>query len=197
MKYFKIFLFIITILAGCNIPAPVPLPTPTPIEKTEIPAYLFYSISNITELKQWLQNNYNYIKDEDWSGYKDYPLTPAEFFMSEILIYGVPVQRTPITGDCEDYASLTAYLLWKVLDYDAYIAIIPEFSEPNISHMISFGKGPNGKFVVVNSPWISTQYSSIDEYMQTAYPDKRLGNITPIETYLEKLYSQGHHRYCN
>lgn len=199
LKLCKTPLFLIiffTLFIGCNLSTPLPTPTPIEIEKTEIPSYILSTITNVAELKQWLWQNYNYTSDEIWSGYSDYPLTPAEFFMSEILINGVPVSKNTLIGDCEDYAALTAFLLWKALGYDAYVAIIPDFS-PNTNHMIAFGKGPNGELVVINSPWVSTKYSSIEKYMQSVYPDKQLINITPIDVYLDTLYLKGHHRYWN
>lgn len=201
LKLCKLLLFLlifILIIAGCSTPiSPTPTVTPTIIERTEIPSELL-SFKTITEFKLWLWNNYNYLDDEYWSGYKDYPLTPAEWYMSCIRdanSYNRIIEKRPYIGDCEDYAGLAAYFLWRALGYDAYVGVIPNFSEPNISHMICFGFGSLGDFVVVNAPWVSTRYKSIEEYMHNVYPDKRVVDIMPIETYLEDLYAKGHHRY--
>lgn len=200
MKLFKTLLFIsilisIVLFASCIEGTP-PHPPP-PIERTEIPSEIITSIRSVEHLSQWLWRNYNYAKDEDWSGYRDYPLTPAEFFMSRIrLTNGIFIDKRINIGDCEDYAGLTAYLLWKALGYDAYIAVIPEFSQPNISHMIAYGY-KDGACVVVNAPWVTNRYKSIEAYMAKVYPDKKLTKQTPIEDYLTSLYLEVHHRYWN
>lgn len=117
MKLVKVLLFVFVFLflvffASC-INGDVLIPDRPLTEKTEIPAEVFEAIRSVADLKAFLWQNYNYTRDEIWSGYRDYPLTPAEFFMSEILINGVPVSKNTLIGDCEDYAALTAFLLWK------------------------------------------------------------------------------------
>lgn len=202
MKSFKALLFVLVFLflvlsASCT-NTDVLVPDKPQVERTEIPGEVFEVIQSVTDLKSFLWRNYNYTKDEDWSGYRDYPLTPAEWYMSCIRdanSYNRIIEKRPYIGDCEDYAGLAAYFLWRALGYDAYVGVIPNFSEPNISHMICFGFGSLGDFVVVNAPWVSTRYKSIEEYMHNVYPDKRVVDIMPIETYLEDLYAKGHHRY--
>lgn len=188
------FYFILFVFVGC-VNETQPIPYPTISIRYEIPPEIIFSIRSVEELKFWLWQNYNYVKDDTWSGIKDYPLTPAEVIMSRIkTTKGTIVTKPPISGDCEDYASLTAFILWKAFNYDAYVAIIKNFG-PRTHHMIAYGYGPNGEFIVVNSPWVVTRFSSLEEYMKHAYPDKKIGMQKPIATYLEELYIKGHHKY--
>ena len=202
MKSFKVLLFVLVFLflvlfASC-INSDVLIPDELHVEKAEIPGEVFEAIQSVTDLTSFLWRNYNYTKDENWSGYRDYPLTPAEWYMSRIRDVNYCnriIEKRPYIGDCEDYAALAAYLLWRALGFEAYVAVIPDFTEPNIGHMICFGYGPRSEFVVVNAPWVSEKYKSIEEYMNKVYPGKRVVDIMPIEIYLEDLYAKGHHRY--
>ena len=190
------FLFLIFFTSCIN--SDVLIPDELHVEKAEIPGEVFEAIQSVTDLTSFLWRNYNYTKDENWSGYRDYPLTPAEWYMSRIrdaYSHDRIIDKPPYIGDCEDYGALAAYLLWRALAFEAYVAVIPDFSKPNVHHMICFGYGPSGEFVVVNAPWVSEKYKSIEEYMNKVYPGKRVVDIMPIEIYLEDLYAKGHHRY--
>jgi len=196
LKLCKTLLFLIiffTLFIGCNLSTPLPTPTPIEIEKTEIPSYILSTITNVAELKQWLWQNYNYTSDEIWSGYSDYPLTPAEFFMSEILINGVPVSKNTLIGDCEDYAGLAAYLLWKCFDCQSYIAIIT--LTPYLARAIAYGISPDGNCIVVNAPLVNIQYATINDYLSDYYSGKKISLLFKLENYLNSLYLQGHHQY--
>lgn len=189
-----IFYCLISFLVGCtNNLEPIPTVIPSPEIRYEIPIEVL-RINSIKELATWLWQNYHYAKDETWSGLKNYPLTPAEFFRSEIkLTNGTIVTKLPRTADCEDYAALTAYLL-QHLEYDAYVAIIPDYSQIGIAHMISYGVKDN-ECVVINSPFINNRYSSINEYMEKVHPDKTISIQMSIDNYLDYLYVTGHHKY--
>lgn len=202
MKSFKALLFVLVFLflvlsASCT-NTDVLVPDKPQVERIEIPGEVFEVIQSVTDLKSFLWRNYNYTKDEYWSGSKEYPLTPAEWYMSRIRDvnhHNRIIEKRPYIGDCEDYGCLAAYLLWRALGFEAYVAVIPDFTKQNISHMICFGYSSTGEFVVVNAPWVSEKYKSIEEYMNKVYPGKRVVDIMPIEIYLEDLYAKGHHRY--
>lgn len=187
------FCFILFVFVGC-VNETQPIPYPTISIRYEIPPEIIFSIRSVEELKFWLWQNYNYVKDDTWSGIKDYPLTPAEFFRDEIqLTNGAIVSKLPRSGDCEDYASLTAYLLQQ-LGYKAYIVVIPDCYTKGIAHAISYGI-KNNEFVAIDSPWVITKYSSFDEYMEKSHPNKTVSTHTTINVYLDYLYITGHHKY--
>lgn len=190
-KFFLFSIILLILLSGC-INSPVPIPTP-PSTRSEIPTNVLYSIHSIKDLQQWIWDNYNYVKDEDWTGYRDYYLTPAEMFMSRIKIGNRIVEKPVLIGDCEDYAGLAAYLLWKCFDCQSYIAIIT--LTPYLAHAIAYGISPDGNCIVVNAPLVNIQYATINDYLSDYYPGKKISRLFKLENYLNSLYLQGHHQY--
>lgn len=115
MKSFKIllfvFVFLILVLFASCINGDVLIPDRPSTERTEIPIEVFEAIQSVADLKSFLWRNYNYTEDENWSGYKEYPLTPAEWYMSRIRdvnSYNRVIEKRPYIGDCEEYGTQPA-----------------------------------------------------------------------------------------
>ena len=102
------------------------------------------------------------------------------------------ITKPRYSGDCNTVNPLNAYLLSKI-GYDAYLAIIPNFSG-DIAHMFSYGV-KDGKCIVFNNFWLYTQFSSPEEWIRKVYPDKTIREKIPINKWLNDLYAKGHHRY--
>lgn len=115
MKSFKALLFVLVFLflvlfASCT-NTDVLIPDKPQVERTEIPGEVFEVIQSVTDLKAFLWRNYNYTKDENWSGGKEYQLTPAEWYMSRIRDVNYcnrVIEKRPYIGDCEEYGTQPA-----------------------------------------------------------------------------------------
>lgn len=181
-------------LSGCT-PKPEPEPTPEP-ERTEVPQEILALMTSPEAISQWGKRNFALNKDESWSGHKDYPQTPAEFFMSRMkCIYCAnhTIKDKPIySGDCNSVNPLNAYFLSK-LGYESYIAIIDQFS-PSVDHAIAYGF-KNEKMVLFNNANLYTNFSNPDDWLAWKYPGMKFQSKERIESWLNRLYSQGHHRY--
>lgn len=194
MKLFKLLLaiIIVAIIAGCS-PIP-PLPPPAPPEPTEIPIELL-SFPSLDWFASWLRNNYHWTSDKVTTdgNYSNYYFTPAEIVMPVVrLVNGEIVEKIPLQDDCDGWSTLTAFILWKNFGYEAYVVSV---SNGKVAHMLSYGYGPNGEFVMIDTPWIYTKYNSLEEFFDNRYVGYRIRSQREISEFLEELYSEGHHRY--
>jgi hypothetical protein len=188
-------LFLLILYAVGCVPKPVPIPTPTP-ERPEIPPDVLALMTSPETIAQWGRRNYALNSDISWSSHKDYPQTPAEFFMNRMkCVYCLNhiIKDKPIySGDCNTVNPLNAYFLSK-LGYESYVAIIDQFS-PGVDHAIAFGF-KDGKMILFNNANLYTNFSNPDDWLAWKYPGLKFQSKERIESWLNRLYSQGHHRY--
>lgn len=188
-------LFLLILLTVGCIPSPEPKPTPEP-ERTEVPQEILALMTSPEAISQWGKRNFALNKDDTWSGHKDYPQTPAEFFMPTIkcvkCINHIIKDKPIYSGDCNTVNAINAYFLAK-LGYEAYVAIIDEFS-PGVDHMISYGYKAN-KMVLFNNANLYTNFNNPDDWLKWKYPNLKFQSKERIESWLDRLYAQGHHRY--
>lgn len=189
-----LFLLVLNAVGCMKNPKPDPTPTPEP-QRTEVPQEILSIMTSPEAIVRWGKQNYNMSSDEAWSGHADYPLTPAEFFMRKIKCfrcYNHIITKPPYVGDCNTVNPLNAYFLSKI-GWDAYVAIIPNFSQ-DIAHMFCFAL-KDGKCIVINNIWLYTNFSTPEAWIASVYPGKTIRDKIPIQTWLDSLYSKGHHQY--
>lgn len=172
-----------------------PKPTPPPV-KHEVPPEIEALMTSPEEISRWGKRNFALNSDSSWSNHLDYPLSPAEFFMPTIKCVKCTnhiIKDKPLySGDCNTVNVINAYFLAK-LGYEAYVAIIDEFS-PSVDHMISYGYKDN-KLVLFNNANLYTNFNSPDDWLKWKYPNLKFQSKERIESWLDRLYAQGHHRY--
>jgi hypothetical protein len=179
---------------GCT-PKPEPKPTPTP-ERNEVPPEILALMISPEAISQWGKKNFALNKDESWSGHKDYPQTPAEFYMNRMkcvhCLNHIIKDKPVYSGDCNTVNPLNAYFLSK-LGYESYVGVIDKFS-PGVDHAIAYGF-KEGKMVLFNNANLYTNFNSPDDWLTWKYPGLKFQGKERIESWLNRLYSQGHHKY--
>lgn len=199
MKSNKLLLFVILFifsLIGYNQystqPTPEPTSTPTYIQDyIKIPTWIIEP----KDIEIWLkQSNARYISDKFLTEYSNYYFTPAEMVMTEIPDVNNlerTIKKYPFTGDCDDWAIFTAYLL-DYLGYESYYVTI---SNKEIAHAISYGKKEN-EVVIFDLWYYRDGYSNLEDYIAKKYPSCIINRKVNINSFLEQLFMEGHIQYA-
>ena len=192
LVFISILILVVLFLPSCNpyytTPQP-PEPSPSPSPDILIPSWLRTPKDIATYLRL---SGARYVNDDFTTGYQDYRFTPAEFISWDIPDVNKPgriITKIPFTGDCDDFAIFTAYLL-QYLGYESYFIIT---RTGNILHALSYGIDSEGKHHIFDLWFYKEKFESVEEYLQKAYGSKVLSQA-PIQEVLDTLYAQGHLR---
>ena len=102
------------------------------------------------------------------------------------------IKKYPFTGDCDDWAIFTAYLL-NYLGYESYYVAI---SNKETAHAIAYAEKDDD--VAIFDLWHYKEgYSSLEDYIAKKYPNHTVRKQIPINEFLDQLFAEGHIKYDN
>jgi hypothetical protein len=124
------------------------------------------------------------------TGYKDYPMTPAEFMMTEIpdLKSGGTMVKEPMAGDCEDWAAFIGYVTWAKFGWPTQFVVIAD-TKSDIAHALIVAKDGEKEIIM---DYVRQHYANLEEYMKYQWSNWVVCFRVNIQTYLETLYRKGH-----